>query len=128
MKSQFILRTTVSVIVLITGAQTLLAQPFAPTAGNSQFVPASGAPRVAALPVPTRNQTDVNPQIAMPQTLDNNVYEPATVLATVGPEYILAGDLLPQVEIVMWLMFKDRSQAELERYKKEIIWIIHIIS
>ncbi|MBH57978.1 MAG: hypothetical protein CMJ82_12425 [Planctomycetaceae bacterium] len=120
MSFQFILRTTVSVILLFAGSQTLLAQPFGSAAGNSQFVPASGTPRVAALPVPTRNQTDVNSPVAIPQTLDNNVYEPTTVLATVGSEYILAGDLLPQVEIVMWLMFKDRSQEERERYKKEI--------
>ena len=120
MKSQFILHTTVSVIVLISGTQSLLAQPFAPVAGNSKFVPASGVPRVAALPGPARSQTDPSRQVVTPPTLDNNLYEPTTVLATVGPEYILAGDLMPQVEIVMWLMFKDRSQEELERHKKEI--------
>ena len=120
MKSQFILRTTVSVIVLLSGTQSLLAQPFAPAVGNSRFVPASGAPKVAALPGPARSQTNPNRQVVTSQTLDNNVYEPTTVLATVGPEYILAGDLMPQVEIVMWLMFKDRSQEELERHKEGI--------
>ena len=120
MSFQFILRTTVSVILLFAGSQTLLAQPFAPVAENTRFVPASGVPRVAALPGPARSQTNPNRQVLTPQTLDNSVYEPTTVLATVGSEYILAGDLMPQVEIVMWLMFKERSQEELERHKKEI--------
>ena len=97
-----------------------MAQPFAPVAENTRFVPASGVPRVAALPGPARSQTNPNRQVLTPQTLDNSVYEPTTVLATVGSEYILAGDLMPQVEIVMWLMFKERSQEELERHKKEI--------
>ncbi|MEE2676294.1 MAG: peptidylprolyl isomerase [Planctomycetota bacterium] len=140
MKYQVILSTVVVTILLASDIHALLAQPFAPLdpavngapelaqpANNSQnfdrpglrprFVPASGAPRVATLP---NNSTAVTGQATSSNDTIDDVYEPTTVLATVGPEYILAGDLIPQVEIVMWLMFKDSPPEELAKHKKQI--------
>jgi hypothetical protein len=42
------------------------------------------------------------------------------VLATVGSEYIMAGDLLPQVEMVMWNFIQDIPPAELTKYRDDI--------
>ena len=130
MKYQVILSTTVVAILLASDIQPLLAQPFAPPVSsvngvrgavqpvnNSQnlgqptrqspgFVPVSAAPRIATL---SDISTAATPQATSQNRVINDVYEPTTVLATVGPEYILAGDLIPQVEMVMWLMFKDLS-------------------
>ncbi|MCH2371818.1 MAG: peptidylprolyl isomerase [Pirellulales bacterium] len=140
MKHQVILSIVVVAILFASNFDTLLAQPLAPVdptvkgvpesaqpANNSQnfdqpvlrprFVPASGAPQVAILP---NNTTAATRQVTSANDTINDVYEPTTVLATVGPEYILAGDLIPQVEIVMWLMFKDSPPEELAKLKKQI--------
>ena len=122
MKSQIILITTLAAVVFVVDIDPLKAQPLAPVATpanvaleqvrqvnnnqnvnqpdsrNSKFVAAAGVPQVANLPV-ARGTT--SPQAAIQNTVADNVYEPTTVLATVGPEYILAGDLIPQVEFVL---------------------------
>ena len=85
---------------------------------KNRFVPASQQQRIAALPnavsrsAPTRKSR-------LPGARDS-IYEPTAVLAKVGPEYILAGDVMPQVDIVMWMMFKDRSPAEMEKYRRQL--------
>ena len=141
MKYQVILSTTVVAILLASDIHPLLAQPFTPAVptvngvrgavqpvNNSQnlgqptrqspgFVPVSGAPRIATL---SDISTAATPQVTSQNRGLNDVYEPTTVLATVGPEYILAGDLIPQVEMVMWLMFKDSPPEELIKHKKQI--------
>ncbi len=108
MKFQLLLSTAITVLTFFATAKSVIAQPLAPvqTGGQSSgIVPASGDARVAA---PPRARAS------------DNVYEPTTVMATVGSEYILAGDLMPQVEIIMWLMFKDRPKEELDRHRKEL--------
>jgi len=138
MKYQVILSTTVVAILLASDIRPLLAQPFAPgvpaVRGASQpvnssqnlaqptrpspgFVPVSGAPRIATL---SNISAAATPQATSQNRVINDVYEPTTVLATVGPEYILAGDLIPQVEMVMWLMFKDSPPEEMVKHKKQI--------
>ena len=140
MKYQVILSTTVVAILLASDIRPLLAQPFAPgvpairgasqpvnssqnlaqlTRPSPEFVPVSGAPRIATL---SNISATAIPQATSQNRVINDVYEPTTVLATVGPEYILAGDLIPQVEMVMWLMFKDSPPEEMVKH----LSLIHI--
>jgi len=88
---------------------------------TTRQLPNQPNPRVANLP---RNR---NPQAAQypqrrgqqpPQT--PKLFKPTTVLATVGSEYIMAGDLLPQVEMVMWNFIQDIPPAELTKYRNDI--------
>ena len=120
MKYQVILSTAVVAILLASDIRPLLAQPFAPgvpairgasqpvnsshnlaqpTRPSPEFVPVSGAPRIATL---SNISATAIPQATSQNRVINDVYEPTTVLATVGPEYILAGDMIPQVEMVKW--------------------------
>tara|TARA_B100000945_G_C20417480_1_gene615892 strand:+ start:579 stop:1928 length:1350 start_codon:yes stop_codon:yes gene_type:complete len=140
MKSLIILITTVVVFVSVADRHRLKAQPLAPVlsanngravaqpanntqnfnkpaAQNSNLAPSFVTPRVANLPA---NRITTNAQTDRQSAVIDNVYEPTTVLATVGPEYILAGDLIPQIEIVMWLMFKDMDPEELAKHKNQI--------
>ncbi|MBT6848132.1 MAG: hypothetical protein HOA14_12030, partial [Planctomycetaceae bacterium] len=78
-------------------------------------------PRVANLPRGRNPQTAQYPQRRrqqLPQT--PKLFKPTTVLATVGSEYIMAGDLLPQVEMVMWNFIQDIPPAELTKYRDDI--------
>jgi len=61
----------------------------------------------------------VNPPSRSVQN-SSKLFEPTTVLATVGPEYIMTGDLLPQVEMVMWNYVREIPEAERIRYKDDI--------
>jgi hypothetical protein len=74
--------------------------------------------RVADLPRGRNQQTAQYPQRRRPQT--PKLFKPTTVLATVGSEYIMAGDLLPQVDMVMWNFIQNIPPAELTKYRDDI--------
>ena len=78
-------------------------------------------PRVANLPRGRNPQTAQYPQRRRQQPPQTpKLFKPTTVLATVGSEYIMAGDLLPQVEMVMWNFIQDIPPAELTKYRDDI--------
>jgi hypothetical protein len=78
-------------------------------------------PRVANLPRSRTPQAAQYPQRRRQQPPQTpKLFKPTTVLATVGSEYIMAGDLLPQVEMVMWNFIQDIPPAELTKYRDDI--------
>ena len=60
---------------------------------TNRFVPASQQQRIAALPNAVSRSTPTR-KSRLPGARDS-IYEPTAVLAKVGPEYILAGDIMP---------------------------------
>jgi len=78
-------------------------------------------PRVANLPRSRNPQAAQQPQRRRQPPLQTpKLFKPTTVLATVGSEYIMAGDLLPRVEMVMWNFIQDIPPAELTKYRDDI--------
>ncbi len=118
MKSQFVI---LSLALAITGGlslRPLAAQPFrASFPSSTNTGPGERPVATVAATADNRNSTTNPGTTPLPNP---DLYEPTAVLATVGPEYILAGDIMPQVEIVMWLMFKDEPKAQLDKHRREI--------
>ncbi|MFL2870099.1 MAG: peptidylprolyl isomerase [Pirellulaceae bacterium] len=53
----------------------------------------------------------------LPQ-ISGRIYEPARIIAVVADQYILAGDLLPQADIMIWSMMQSMKPEELEDLKQ----------
>ena len=78
-------------------------------------------PRIANLPRGRNQQAAQYPQRRRQQPLQTpQLFKPTTVLATVGSEHIMAGDLIPQVEMVMWNFIQNIPPAELTKYHDDI--------
>lgn len=71
---------------------------------------------------------DAGENESMLPAISGRIYEPARIMAVVADQYILAGDLLPQADIMIWSMAQTMKPDELadleqnrERYRQMAI-------
>ncbi|MCH2610126.1 MAG: peptidylprolyl isomerase [Pirellulales bacterium] len=80
--------------------------------GDARANPQSPTSDVQQVSADTRTGDSALPQIS------GRIYEPARIMAVVADQYILAGDLLPQADIMIWSMMQTMKPDELEDLKQ----------